>query len=365
MSTPNPHALLYGSDHETYNQAVTTTKPSFLTGQARDDYDEGYFDDVRNALSGQPETLQKFNEFMNEKQRPHQQMDAHLRGLDTAADTVGQGKPGTQSITNQPDNRYQMEVCDSKYHRMGDYLKGALEEFRGESLENPNFFRWVESEVKKDATDAAKRWNKDLFKGIKGHPKEGQLTAKYVEWFASGVKYIEDEVQRDRYKVSIDQGVLSRRGPEKSAKIDTFDTEALVIHFKGKKGDKASPVQSCIWVMGANNEFYTHLVKVGRFHHSSLSGGSNIEGAGEWVVKNGKIAEIDGTTGHYKVPEKGFVNAIQRLSAKGALQPDTKVNLYAKQGGAKSQVDATAFAANPSSFLNTHLTYNPLKHGQV
>jgi hypothetical protein len=248
---------------------------------------------------------------------------------------------------------------------MGDYLKGALDYFEKEPFtENPNFFRWVESEVQRDAAAAAKRWNPNLFANIKG-PNAAQQEAKYIEWFTKGVKYIEESVERDRYKVAIDQGVLSRRGPEKAAKIDKFDSDALVKHFKEKPDAKANPVQSCIWVMGANNEFYTHLVKIGRFHHSSLAGGSNVEAAGEWAVRNGKIAEIDGTTGHYKVPETGFVKAIQQLSSKGALQADTKVNLYAKTGGAKLQVDANQFATNPSSFLATHLTYNPNRHGQV
>lgn len=364
MSTSNAFGLLYGDDAETYNKQVTNKEPSFLTGSARDDHEQGMYDDVISALEIQvkkakpnaEQELQDYQAWYDRRNKLNDDARKALKAVSKAAKQAGSG-PGTP-LSDKDDLRYRMEKLDEKKHRMGDYLQGAYDEFVGEAnkLENPNFFRWVEEKIKGEGIAAAERWHSDLFKNANPQQK-----AKYFQWFTEGVNYLTDEPQRNRYKVAIEEGELKRRkAKEKQGSIDKFDSQELVDHFKGKNDNVSG---NCIWVMSPTGNFYTHISKVGRFHHSSLRGGENVEAAGEWKVQNGKLVEIDGTTGHYKVERAGFINAVKSLAAQKALQADTKVILY-EPDGKKVPVSAQDFAANPDQF-NGKLTFNPKRHGQV
>ncbi len=363
MSTANPHALLAASEDQTYNKEVTNQEPSFIKGDK--DHEGGYFDDVLDALEtkhgGGSAQYKAYNEWKEARENFAVEVQANQKQLKKDAKAVGQGQGGT-ALSMEPDLRYRLEAT-SQSHRMGDYLKGAYDEFlekpssRDKILERPDFFRWVEEQVAKDP-GAAERWNPTVFAGADPVKKQ-----KLVNWFQKGVKYIKDDLERTRYAVKLEgDGTIQRREPKKNGQIADFDSKELIDHFKTKPDP--NPVGACIWVMSPNGNFYTHVGKLGRFHHSSFQGGDNVEAAGEWKVSGGKLKELDGTTGHYKVGSDGFVKAVQALAGKNALQADTVVNLYAKNGD-KVPVNAIEFAKKPADFLKDKTTFNPGRHGQT
>jgi len=88
---------------------------------------------------------------------------------------------------------------------------------------------------------------------------------------------------------------------------------------------------TAIWVLSPDNKFYSHVVKIGRFHHSSLLGGTEIQAAGEWGVTNGKLKWINGKSGHYRPELARFIAGLELLIQSGATANDTKVRLYKMQ----------------------------------
>lgn len=292
-------------------------------------------------------------------------------GLAGGIQNVGANKgPGLYPLSSQKDNRYRLEALSmapnpkpekaqdgTENHRMGDYLAGAYYDFHSDPTNaGRDFFDWVEQKVKDHGAEAmAKQWYPGLFK-----PENQRWHETFVDWFAKGVKYVVGKEARERYQVSIGKdGTLSRRGfGENSAITDKFDSEELRKYHK-EKGGQDRPIGECIWVLGEDGEFYAHLGKLGRFHHSSLGGAKHVAAAGEWTVKNGKLESIDGTTGHYRVPPEALISALEVLDKEGALSDKTKVVLYQKTGGKKEEVNAKNFLANPQSFLKTCNTYKP------
>jgi hypothetical protein len=144
---------------------------------------------------------------------------------------------------------------------------------------------------------------------------------------------------------------MRRRGQE-------FDTYAVKKHFidKGQgdqlcsatlgnrqktNGDKKAgdmfvtpkdwAEKALIWVCAPDPDtnrptFYSHVGKMHRFHHSSLVAGDDVIGAGEWIVKKGKLRKISANSGHYQPTMDYFYNAVLQMGA--AFQSDTVVYLY-------------------------------------
>ncbi len=266
-------------------------------------------------------------------------------------------KPGTR-LTDANAQGYRLEALDAN-HRMGNYLAAAYDEYEGLNLDR-DFFGWVQETIDKDQRAAAERWNAGLFSGIDGirdEKKRNALKDKCFEWFKQGVKYLDNEVKRGRYMVTIDEaGGMSRKVTGKGDAVDKFDSESLVDKFKARHGGLVG--KNCIFVMDPDGNFYSHVSKVTRMHHSSFLGGENVQAAGEWKVQGGKLKEIEGTTGHYRVPTEGFVKAVKALEAKGALQPDTVVKLYPKHGGQPVSVNAREFARAPEAHLKDNNTFS-------
>ena len=177
---------------------------------------------------------------------------------------------------------------------------------------------------------------------------------------ARGVRYYYDPAtRREKFKVEI-AARLTRRG-------QIFDTAQLSQHFRSKGTQTSAPTlgrsrtgavfqtpnewlyDSAIWVCAAdeNNRpaFYSHICRRGRFHHSSMIGGGEVIGAGEWIVQDGRLKSISANSGHYQPTLDFLYRAILGLAA--AFQPDTTVFLYDSRDDQWVYRRITEFVARP------------------
>jgi hypothetical protein len=88
--------------------------------------------------------------------------------------------------------------------------------------------------------------------------------------------------------------------------------------------------------------FYSHVCRPGAFHHSSLAGGREVLGGGEWIVESGKLKKISANSGHYQ-PSLGSLHQCV-LALAPAWQPDTTVFLWNKDTRLWEDVPVNAFA---------------------
>lgn len=73
-----------------------------------------------------------------------------------------------------------------------------------------------------------------------------------------------------------------------------------------------------IWVMSPEGEFYSgpQTTATGDFHHSAFLAGAPIKGGGEWLVQQGNVKVITGSSGHYKPTFDQFQDVLRTLSAR-------------------------------------------------
>jgi hypothetical protein len=144
-----------------------------------------------------------------------------------------------------------------------------------------------------------------------------------------GVKYLAAE-RRQKYEVTLGATLM------RSDAI--FDTKVL---FNRKKAtavpgsqvsSKLEKKERCIWVMTLNDRkeatFYSHFGKLGRFHHSSFTGGSPVVAAGEWYVERGKCLLINACSGHYKPEPWRFLRAYKELNDAHAITDQTVIQVW-------------------------------------
>ena len=129
-----------------------------------------------------------------------------------------------------------------------------------------------------------------------------------------------------------------------------FDTQEIKQHFANKKpgsvgsadlgADKKgktfpTPAEwndaALLWVCAPDPEddkpvFYSHVGKPHRFHHSSMVDGGDVIGAGEWIVKKGKLWKISANSGHYQPTIDFFYRSVLHMFT--AFDGDTTVFLY-------------------------------------
>jgi hypothetical protein len=157
------------------------------------------------------------------------------------------------------------------------------------------------------------------------------------------VKYINDlKTRREKYQVEIGATMLRRKM--------VFDTKEIKQHFVQKnKGDVGSATlgtnkagvafstpqdwndEALLWVCAPDPGtdkpvVYSHVGKPDRFHHSSMVNGGDVIGAGEWIVRKGKLWKISANSGHYQPTIDFLYRAILQMSS--AFQGDTTVFLY-------------------------------------
>ena len=209
-------------------------------------------------------------------------------------------------------------------------------------------------------------WNGGQFRILKSKKLQFKNEAT-----TQNVKYIYDIGQRrEKYQVEIG-ATLRRRGQE-------FDTYAVKKQFidKGKAaqfgnaslGDHRQPVgddrkptpfetprdwarESLIWVCASDPDtnrpaIYSHVGKLHRFHHSSLVAGDDVIGAGEWIVRKGKLRKISANSGHYQPTMDYFYNAVLHMAA--AFQSDTVVFLYDQIDDEWVEIPVRDFIQRPS-----------------
>jgi len=171
----------------------------------------------------------------------------------------------------------------------------------------------------------------------------GAKQGRYDGEDTRNVKYINDlKTRRQKYQVEIGATMLRR--------TMVFDTQEIKQHFVQKKKDsvgsaslgadrsgKAFPTPTewteagLIWVCAPDPEsdrpvIYSHVGKPDRFHHSSMVGGGEVIGAGEWIVRKGKLWKISANSGHYQPTIDFLYRAVLQMSS--AFNGDTTVFLY-------------------------------------
>ncbi|MGH9125106.1 MAG: hypothetical protein ACRDZ8_10330, partial [Acidimicrobiales bacterium] len=92
--------------------------------------------------------------------------------------------------------------------------------------------------------------------------------------------------ERSRYQLHLGNPI--KRGSSE----DPYDTSEMVSSAAGKGWG--------IFVMTKNGAFYSGSHQVGIFHHSSFTSGSDVAGAGEMKIVNGKLTDMTNKSGHYK-----------------------------------------------------------------
>ena len=234
---------------------------------------------------------------------------------------------------------------------MGDYLDGAMKKFKEQNgkLLNPDFWSWVDKKVADDPLKAATEWNPNLYSNA-----QQQYVKHYLKWFQAGVKYLADKDARERYRVEIRSGKLMRKFDKHDSERTSFSTEKIIKHYK----DKGKPASTCIWVMSTDEEFYSHLVKIGRFHHSSLLGGNAIAAGGEWGTNdNGTLQWVNSHSGHYRPEIKLFESALKVLDKHQALsEAQVRLYLYGQKGAHNFEK-----AVGVADFLNRNYDDKQLK----
>ncbi|MGA2078001.1 MAG: hypothetical protein ABSH52_31315 [Terriglobia bacterium] len=320
-----------------YNQALTDQEQKRTFEGTNAEGETKQFDDADDATA--------FDEYggctLVESQALEQARNAakpHFKAIKAKLKSIPANQPGAQ--TWQLDDKYRMECIDVK-HRMGDYLGAAYDEFKGTHVKNANFWEWVTAQSADD--QKVKSWNPALFAAAqqKGRPEWEQF---YLRWFRKGVKYLADDHTRERYWVEIHGGIMKRRLRSKDQERTPFDTKELIDKVKEKYPDMGF---LCIWVLSTKDQFYSHVGKIGRFHHSSLLAGTEVKSAGEWGVGHGKLKWINGKSGHYKPELARFVESIELLSPSGVVPDDAVVRLYAPPAPAVVQsVKVAEFLTN-------------------
>ncbi len=223
---------------------------------------------------------------------------------------------------------YQSEK-DDRDHLMADYLN-LLREKYGDGIEAvPELIqiRDVFSKANRDQalpTPALMAWGDATFCKLNSWPKAEKVPervrpaeiAKIFKALAAGVKYVTRDDDRAKYRITL--GAQLFRGDS------VFDTEELKQKYRDKEGSSYS-YSEVIWVLGPDKEFYSHIAKLGRIHHSSFFGGEAILAGGIWVVEKGDIKWISGESGHYKPGLGPLIVALRRLCVANAIKSDAPV----------------------------------------
>jgi len=121
--------------------------------------------------------------------------------------------------------------------------------------------------------------------------------------FGSQVQYL-GPLQRQAYRLTIKDGKL-------------FDAEGRL--FDTSTGSTAHGTRnSAIFVMDKQGNIYASLEhRVGEFHHSSFLGGGSVAAAGELVVENGVLKNVNNQSGHYTPPAAMLEQFMAQLRKEG------------------------------------------------
>jgi hypothetical protein len=135
-----------------------------------------------------------------------------------------------------------------------------------------------------------------------------------------GVTYL-DDVARESYRITIRDGIVY------DADGLPFDTSNGVSAFGAGSSGRA------IFVMDEHGNLYASLEQeYRRFHHSSFFGGEEVAGAGELIVRDGKIELITDHSGHYLPGRTLTQQVLDQLESQGITIDPSNVDYWAPPG---------------------------------
>lgn len=106
-----------------------------------------------------------------------------------------------------------------------------------------------------------------------------------------------------------------------------FDTRGSDTHWGGADSDRA------IFVMDEHGNIYASTYqRRGDFHHSSLSNGQPIAGAGELHVENGRVIGITDQSGHYRPGRSMTLRVAETLRSQGVDLDGVQILFTAPEG---------------------------------
>jgi hypothetical protein len=135
-----------------------------------------------------------------------------------------------------------------------------------------------------------------------------------------GVTYL-DEAAREARRTTIRDGIVY------DSSGNPFDTSNGVSAFGPNHGGRA------IFVMDEHGNLYASTFQKYRvFHHSSFLAGAPVAGAGELVVKNGRIELLSDCSGHYQPGQARTQQVLHQLASQGIRLDASGVQLTALPG---------------------------------
>jgi hypothetical protein len=138
------------------------------------------------------------------------------------------------------------------------------------------------------------------------------------------VRYVNDQ-KREKYHIEV--GTVMKRN---NAPFDTAKVKDKYLR-NGKWGGYEMPyvtqeqglewaTAGLIWVCVGDPKgtekprFFSHVGNPGRFHHSSLTRGGGVIGAGEWIIKEGALLKVSANSGHYQPTIDYLYHAVLQLA---------------------------------------------------
>jgi hypothetical protein len=152
-----------------------------------------------------------------------------------------------------------------------------------------NFNTWMNQLIEGKEVEGKNEIPKDFF-------NEGKLEISHVKFLT--------EAERKNYEMHVDKKGLISTGNQ------TLPTSGIGRH---------------IFVLSPENQLYVGLYDRGTFNHSSFLSGGSVLGAGELLIKNGKITAITDKSGHYETSEYMLWKGVDALVKAGANLNDTVV----------------------------------------
>lgn len=164
-----------------------------------------------------------------------------------------------------------------------------------------------------------------FFLWLEEHPLTTALEGVSDNWkeaYRTKVTSVDYEL-RDKVQVKIDNKKLKVIPQDSLAEAPLLNTARLKnISFKMGMPYGGS---AFVWDKFDDNLFHVHPHKAGIYHHSSLFQGRKVRCAGMWLVKDGMVAMISNSSGHYKPDTLHFYQLIRFLHEKGVVNNLTSV----------------------------------------